>query len=63
MEQPQEVEYSIYSSHAYKVLPYDNEDGERRFKVTNPWNQSHMVDMDAEKLKEFFADFSIAKVA
>lgn len=63
MEQPQEVEYSIYSSHAYKVLPYDNEDGERRFKVTNPWNQAHMVDMDTEKLKEFFADFSIAKVA
>lgn len=62
MESPQEVAYSIYSSHAYKVLPFDDKDGNRMFEVTNPWNQSHRVIMDAEKLKEFFEDFSIAKV-
>lgn len=62
MESPQEVSYSIYSSHAYKVLPFDDKDGNRMFEVTNPWNQSHRVIMDAEKLKEFFEDFSIAKV-
>ena len=62
MEQAQETEYSIYSSHAYKILPYDSEDGERRFKVTNPWNQSHMVDMDMDKLKEYFEDFAVSKV-
>ena len=62
MESPQEISYSIYSSHAYKVLPFDDENGNRMFEVTNPWNQSHRVIMDAEKLKEFFEDFSIAKV-
>lgn len=62
MESPQEISYSIYSSHAYKVLPFDDENGKRMFEVTNPWNQSHRVIMDAEKLKEFFEDFSIAKV-
>lgn len=62
MESPQEVSYSIYSSHAYKVLPFDDENGKRMFEVTNPWNQSHRVIMDAAKLKEFFEDFSIAKV-
>lgn len=62
MESPQEVSYSIYSSHAYKVLPFDDKDGNRMFEVTNPWNQSHRVIMDAAKLKEFFEDFSIAKV-
>lgn len=62
MESPQEVSYSIYSSHEYKVLPFDDENGNRMFKVTNPWNQSHQVVMDAEKLKEFFADFSVSKV-
>ncbi len=62
MESPQEVSYSIYSSHAYKVLPFDDEKGNRMFEVTNPWNQSHRVIMDAEKLKQFFEYFSIAKV-
>ncbi len=62
MESPQEISYSIYSSHAYKVLPFDDENGKRMFEVTNPWNQSHRVIMDAEKLKEFFEYFSIAKV-
>lgn len=62
MESPQEVSYSIYSSHAYKVIPFDDKDGNRMFEVTNPWNQSHRVIMDVAKLKEFFEDFSIAKV-
>ena len=62
VEVPQAIDYSIISSHAYKILPYDSEDGERRFKVTNPWNQSHIVDLDAEKLKEFFWYFSVAKL-
>ena len=34
----------------------------KMFEVTNPWNQSHRVIMDAEILKEFFEDFSFAKV-
>ncbi|MBQ2645146.1 hypothetical protein IJG14_06215 [bacterium] len=62
MESPQELSYSIYSSHAYKVLPFDDKNGNRMFKVTNPWNQSHMVIMTLENLKEFFEDFAIAKV-
>lgn len=62
MESPQEVSYSIYSSHEYKVIPFDDENGNRMFRVTNPWNQSHQVIMDADKLKEFFADFSVSKV-
>lgn len=62
MESPQEVAYSIYSSHAYKIEPFDNDEGTRMFKVTNPWNQSHRVIMDVEKLREYFADISIAEV-
>ncbi len=62
MESPQEVSYSIYSSHEYKVIPFDDENGNRMFKVTNPWNQSHQIVMDVDKLKEFFEDFNIVKV-
>ena len=62
-EQPQEVDYSIYSSHAYKIMPFDDKNGRRKFKVTNPWNQSHAVIMTLNKVKEFFQDIAIAKVA
>ena len=55
----QNESYSIYSKHAYKILPFNDEDGNRMFKVTNPWNQSHRVVMDFEKLTEFFEEFSI----
>lgn len=60
MESPVEKEYSVYSSHAYKVTPYDDENGNRMFKVTNPWNQSHQVIMDFEKITEFFQVLEIA---
>lgn len=62
MESPQEESYSIYSSHAYKITPFDDENGVRQFKVTNPWNQSHAVVMSLDKVKEFFASFGIAQV-
>ena len=62
MESPQEKSYSIYSSHAYKILPFDDEKGNRMFKVTNPWNQSHAVIMDIDHVKEFFQDIAITKV-
>jgi hypothetical protein len=62
IESPQETAYSIYSSHAYKVLPFNDKNGKRMFEVTNPWNQSHRVIMDETKLKSFFESFAIAKV-
>ena len=62
VESPQDVAYSIYSSHGYAVTPFDDKYGNRMFEVTNPWNQSHSVIMNEEKLKEFFVDFSVVKV-
>ena len=62
VESPQDVSYSIYSSHGYAIAPFDDKYGNRMFEVTNPWNQSHSVIMNEEKLKEFFVDFSIVKV-
>ncbi|MCR5260608.1 MAG: hypothetical protein K6C94_02100 [Candidatus Gastranaerophilales bacterium] len=62
MENPQDETYSIYSSHAYKVLPFDDKNGKRMFKVTNPWNQSHAVIMDMDHVKSFFQDFAITQV-
>lgn len=62
MESPQNISYSIYSSHAYKLVPFDDENGKRMFKVTNPWNQSHQITMDINMVKEFFSEISIAKV-
>ena len=63
LEKPQDPSYSIYSSHAYKILPFDDKNGKRKFKVTNPWNQSHAVIMTLNKVKQFFQDLAIAKVA
>ena len=62
VETPIETDYSIFSWHVYKIQPYDDETGERMFKVTNPWNQSHQVIMDESIVKEYFSDFSICKV-
>lgn len=53
---------SIYSSHEYKISPFDDENGNRKFKVTNPWNQSQQVIMDEDKLKEYFTEFAVASV-
>ena len=62
MESDVDPSYSVYSSHAYKVLPFDDENGQRMFKVTNPWNQSHRVIMDIDTLKAYFEDFTVARV-
>lgn len=62
VEVPVETSYSIYSWHVYKVQPYDDENGERMFKITNPWNQSRQVVMDESMLKEYFSNFSFTSV-
>ncbi|MCR5260609.1 MAG: hypothetical protein K6C94_02105 [Candidatus Gastranaerophilales bacterium] len=59
VEQEQNKSYSIYSQHAYKILPFDDENGKRMFKVTNPWNQSHRVVMDEKTLKTYFEEFAV----
>ena len=62
MESPVATTYSVYSSHAYKISPFDDENGERMFKVTNPWNQSHQVIMSYNKIREYFANITAADV-
>lgn len=62
IESPLALSYSIYSAHEYSILPFDDENGKRMFKVTNPWNGSHPAVMGLDKIKEFFDDFTIAKV-
>jgi len=59
VEKEQNKSYSIYSKHAYKILPFDDENGKRMFKVTNPWNQSHRVVMDEKTLKTYFEEFAV----
>ena len=58
----QDRAYSIYSSHAYKIVPEVNSSGELLFKVTNPWNGTHNVYMTYDKLKEYFRNIYIAKI-
>lgn len=61
-ESPVALSYSIYSAHEYSIKPFDDENGNRMYKVTNPWNGSHPAIMGLDKIKEYFDDFTIAKV-
>lgn len=61
VEKPIDEDYSVYSLHVYKISPFDDADGNRMFKVTNPWNQSQQVVMDDSQLKEYFTSFSVTE--
>ncbi len=59
-ENPINEKYSMYSGHEYKISPFDDENGKRKFKVTNPWNQSQQVEMNINMLKKYFTEISVS---
>lgn len=61
-EKPIAKDYSLYSSHAYKIEPFDDENGERKFYVENPWNSTQNTVMKFDRLQEFFEVICSAKV-
>ena len=59
----QEIEDNNLSTyHAYCAEPFDDENGNRLFKVTNPWNQTQSVTMNLEQMKAYYGSFNIVNL-
>lgn len=53
---------NMYGSHAYRIAPSADENGNTVFKVSNPWNSSHNSVLTMEQLKKFFVEIHSAKI-
>lgn len=53
---------SMYSRHAYRIIPFKDKGGNEMYRVSNPWNGSHDSVMTYEDMGKFFREISIAKV-
>ncbi len=54
--------HSMYSGHAYRIIPFRDNDGSEKFRVSNPWNGSHDAVMTFEDMSKYFTQFSCVKV-
>ncbi len=53
---------SMYSRHAYRIIPFKDKTGKELYRVSNPWNESHDVVMSYDDMSKFFVSISVAKV-
>lgn len=53
---------SMYSRHAYRIIPFKDKGGNEMYRVSNPWNGSHDSVMTYDDMSKFFKEISIAKV-
>lgn len=53
---------SMYTGHAYRIIPFRDNDGSEKFRVSNPWNGSHDAVMTFEDMSKYFTQFSCVKV-
>lgn len=53
---------SMFGSHAYRITPSQDNEGNNIYKVSNPWNSSHNAILTMEQLKEFFIEIHVAKI-
>lgn len=53
---------SMYGTHAYRIAPSQDNDGNTVFKVSNPWNSSHNAILTFDQMKEFFSQVHMAKI-
>lgn len=49
-----DASYSIYTQHAYKIAPFQDNNGKTMFYIENPWNATQNSIADYDKLKDFF---------
>lgn len=54
--------YSMYGSHAYRIIPSKDKDGNIIYKASNPFNSSHDVILTFEQIKEFFSQIHAAEI-
>ena len=52
----------MYGTHAYRIAPSQDNDGNTVFKVSNPWNSSHNAILTFDQMKEFFSQVHMAKI-
>ncbi len=53
---------SMYTGHAYRIIPFRDNDGNEKFRVSNPWNGSHDAVMTFDDMSKYFTQFSCVKV-
>lgn len=53
----------LFGSHAYRIIPFQNEKGEILYKASNPWNSSHDLILSLDDLKNTFLEIDIAKIS
>ena len=53
---------SMYTGHAYRIIPFRDSNGNELFRVSNPWNGSHDAVMSFEDMSKYFTQFSCVKV-
>lgn len=53
---------SMYTGHAYRIIPFKDNDGNEMYRVSNPWNGSHDAVMTYDDMSKYFREVCIAKV-
>lgn len=53
---------SMYTRHAYRIIPFKDSEGNEKYRVSNPWNSSHDAVMTLEDINKYFDEVCIAKV-
>lgn len=53
----------LFGSHAYRLIPFQNDKGEILYKASNPWNSSHDLILSLDDLKNTFLEIDIAKIS
>ncbi|MGN0013876.1 MAG: hypothetical protein ACI37T_00485 [Candidatus Gastranaerophilaceae bacterium] len=53
---------NMYGSHAYRIEPSSDKNGEIVYKVSNPWNSSQNSILTFEQMKQFFSEIHIAEI-
>lgn len=55
-------EKKLFGCHAYRIIPFENDNGEILYKASNPWNSSHDLILTLEDLKNMFMEIDVAKI-
>jgi hypothetical protein len=53
---------SMYSSHAYRIIPFKDDEGNVKYRVSNPWNAAHDAVMTIEQMDKYFDHIYAAKI-
>ena len=56
-------ELNLAGNHAYSIVPFTDENGIMKFKVTNPWKTSESNILTLEQMQEYFRTIYYGTVA